>query len=400
MLASVVVSSSDMHVAQVGFRYRLGRAIGAGFRYVRLVIDLGSDISGQFKRESIQILGSSGVSLVCQVLAFGALYAYAKALEENLPLLGFAPRDSLFLFAYVAGVTTLLLTAFVSLEYVSNRAILRLCREYQRLGVSEALALSSSLPHWFGESDAKKISMSYERQILSVDVSCRSRMARILLRAVIPAARLVICAATLLCLNLQFSALILCAAGIPLLGLYFVGTKIAASVTAQEVSLQSAFTDQHDLLVGSWRDGIKVPQESIPWELALGRQDSVPRLYYSRLTAKAQAQLLISAAKLLSIMTVVCALGAWVLLEPGGDWSSWITYLIALRYFLTSLAAVARAVVQSARFSRQTRRFMRFTAAARFAANSDDPAVEPCPQAVVTAYIGKAGTEGDDFDEE
>ena len=400
MLASKVVKPNDAYVAQDGFRYRLDRAIRAGFRYFRLVIDLCSDISGQFKRESIQILGSSGASLVCQVLAFGALYAYARALEGNVPLLGFAPRDSLILFAYVAGVTTLLLTAFVLLEYISNRAILSLCREYQRLGVSEALALSSSLPHWFGESDAKKISMSYERQILSSDVSHRSRMARILMRAVIPAARLIFCVAALLYLNIQFSALILVAAGIPLMGLYSVGTKIAAFGAEQEVRLNTAFTDQHDLLVGSWHDGITVPQESIPWELALGRQDSAPRLYYRRLSAKAQGQLMISAAKLLSIVTLTCALGTWVLLKPGGEWSHWITYLIALRYFLTSLTAVARAVVQSARFSRQTRRFMQFIAAARFAVNSGGPAVERCPHVVVTAYMGKAGIKDDDFGEE
>jgi hypothetical protein len=43
---------------------------------------------------------------------------------------------------------------------------------------------------------------------------------------------------------------------------------------------------------------------------------------------------------------------------------------------------------------------MQFITAARFAVNSDGPAVERCPHVVLTAYMGKAGIKDDDFDEE
>ena len=91
-----------------------------------------------------------------------------------------------------------------------------------------------------------------------------------------------------------------------------------------------------------------------------------------------------------------------MLLEKQGGWSLWLTYLVALRYFLASLSKVARSVIQSTRFNRQVRRFTEFVSAATLAVNSKDPNAINCPGHVVDAYQGDTNSADidDDFEDE
>lgn len=381
---------------------RLRHAIAASRRYFVSVGQLGRDIFRQFPADTIRILIANAASLACQVLAVAALFAYMRALESNELLFGLAPRSSLVLFAVVVIVTLFLFFGFAFLEYRSNVAILGLCRNYQNLGAQEALSLSSRLPHWFGSDGSQQISIRHLRQILSIDVNHRSRMARVLMLAIIPIFRLLLCAVALLYINPQFSALIFFVVGIPVAGLYTVGRKIADTMTTRETVSQSTFQEQQELLSNSWETRAHLLPGNIDWELTLGQPDSRHRLYFRRLEAKALGQLLISTANTLGIMVLVLSLGFWVLLEQGGNWSLWLTYLIALRYFLSSLNKVARSVIQSTRFNRQVRRFTEFVAAATLAVNSPDPGAITCPDHVVDAYKGDSSTSvvDDDFDED
>ncbi len=68
------------------------------------------------------------------------------------------------------------------------------------------------------------------------------------------------------------------------------------------------------------------------------------------------------------------------------SWSLWLTYLIALRYFLSSLRSISQSVIKSARFIRQAQRFKAFVSAADLAVHSPDPHAVPCPDHVLEAY--------------
>ncbi|HEY6131936.1 MAG TPA: hypothetical protein VIV27_07950, partial [Halioglobus sp.] len=224
-------------------------------RFIVQVYSLGKDIFHRFPSDAAGIFLSSAASLACQACALLALYAYLKALENNAAILGYPSRESLPLFAIVAIVTLVLLVGFSLLEYRTNLQILRLCRRYQNMGIAEALALSSQLPHWFAADNDHYISIRHLRQILSVDVSHRSRMVRVLLLAVVPAARMVLSAIVLLYLNPQFSILILFAVGLPVLGLYSVGRNIADTITVLETGSPPAFLKQRELLERNWAEG-------------------------------------------------------------------------------------------------------------------------------------------------
>ena len=235
-----------------------------------------------------------------------------------------------------------------------------------------------------------------------MDVSHRSRMARVLMRAFIPFVRLILSAAVVLYLNPQFSLLIFVVIGIPIAGLYLVGKRIADTITSRETSSQSAYREQSELLSRNWEAKTHIIPDEVSRELALGGADSHQMLYYTRLRAKIFGQLLINAANTLGIMVLVLSLGYWMLQEGQTNWSVWLTYLIALRYFLSSLTRVAQSIIQSARFSRQVRRFTEFVAAGKIAVQNPDPLASPCPQHVVVAYRGNASgvPDDDDFDDE
>jgi len=361
------------------------------------VVRLAGDLFRLFPADSARILVCAAGSLACQVLALAGLYAYLKALEANGVLLGYPARESPLLFALAAGATLLLLLGFTLLEYRANIAILRVTRCYQNMGTAQALSLSSQLPHWFAAEDEPRISTRHLRQIVSVDVHHRSRLARVLLLGIIPAARLVLCGMALLYLNLQFSVLILLAVGLPVVGLYSVGRRVADTITTRETGSPPAFLAQRDLLEKSWQAGKPLAPEAFDWDTALGPPDSRYRQYFRRLRAKSHGTLLINMANTVGIMVLVLAIGVWTLLAGQGNWSLWLTYLVVLRYFLSSLRSTAQSLVTATRYLRQSQRFSAFVAAAESATSAADPRAVPCPESVARAFKGDgAGPIGDD----
>jgi ABC-type multidrug transport system fused ATPase/permease subunit len=374
--------------------------LATGRRYVLEVYRLGRDIFLQFRADTIRILLASAASLSCQVFALLLLYVYLKALEGNAPVLGLASRTSPALFTIVACATLALLVGYSLLEYRANLAILRVSRHYQSLGTASAIALSSRLPHWFAVGNDPHISARHLRQILSVDVHHRSRMARVLMLAIIPAARLVLCVAALLYLNPQFTALILFAVGVPVLGLYSVGRKVADTITIRETGSAPVFQKQRELLESSWERDTAFAADDLTWETTLGEPDSRYRQYFRRLRAKSYGTFLVNAANTVGIMVLVVALGIWILEEQQGNWSLWLTYLVVLRYFLASLRSTAQTLVKSTRFLRQTQRFTAYIAAAMLAVSAPDPRAVPCPDHVIRAYKGTTEITGDDDDDD
>ena len=372
-------------------------------RFTLQIYTLFRDVFRHFRAATVRILVSSAASLACQAFALLTLYVYLRALEHNELLLGFVPRESPQLFMLVALASLLLLGGYALLEYRTNIAILSLCRHYQSLGTAEALALSSKLAHWFSADDENHISVRHLRQMLSVDVHHRSRMARVLLLGIVPAARLILCMVALLYLNWQFSVLILFAVGIPVAGLYSVGKKVADTITIRETGAPAVFPVQRDLLDSSWEQNTPVVAGAIDWETTLGHADSRYRQYFRRLRAKAHGTFLINIANTVGIMVLVMALGFWVLDEQQGNWSLWLTYLVVLRYFLASLRSTAQSVVKSTRFLRQTQRFTAFLAAAGAAAVLSDPSSAPCPKTVAQAFQGtgnRVDLDDDDDDDD
>ena len=406
-IRSCTASGANLEVEPLGqsqsiAKDRLHRAVAAARRYTRLVYELGADLFGHFPADTTKVLAASAASLGCQVLALVVLFAYMRALESNELLYGYAPRTSLALFVLVAVAIAVLFFGFALLEYRSNIAIIDTCRRYQASGAQQALSLSSRLPQWFSrEKSPRRVSFRHLQQILSTDVNHRSRMARLLLRSVIPAVRVMLSAGAILYINLQFSLLIFVIIGIPIAGLYWVSKKIADTITSRESGSQPVFAQQLELLSTSWENKAHLLPGAIDQELALGQAGSRHRLYFKRLRAKTFGQLLMNTANTLGLMVLVLSLGFWILQEEQGNWSLWLTYLLALRYFFTSLNRVAQAVVQSARFNRQVRRFMEFLAAATLAANSPNPENTPCPDHVLQAYKGgDTYSDDDDLDED
>jgi hypothetical protein len=374
--------------------------------FLRQVSRLTHDVFKRYSADVVKVLLASGASLGCQAVALLALYAYLRALQHNGHLLGLASRDSPLLFVLVAIATFLLLVGYSLLEYRANSAMLRLCRLYQSEETREALAVCSALPHWFAEEDDSRISVRHLRQLISVDINHRSRLTRILLSSIIPAARLVLCTAALVWINPVFSAVVLVAAGVPVLGLYSVGRKVADSITIRESGASPVFPQQRQMLDDSWREGVSLSPDNISWEVALGEPDSRYRQYFRRLQAKILGDFLINSAHTVGIMVLVIALGLWELRAPQGNWSLWLTYMVVLRYFLSSLRKFAQILVRSTRFLRQTQRFADFMEAAHLALSMPNPASMPCPQHVVSAYKGgnikrdDSEDEDDEFDDD
>ncbi len=372
------------------------RLIAATQRFTLQIYRLGKDIFQRFPADTTRILVAGAASLSCQIFALAALYVYLRALENNAPLLGLSSRESLLLFVIIAGLTLVLLMGYSLLEYRVSTAILSLCRHYQNMGAREAIALSSKLPHWFAESSEQHISVKHLRQILSIDVYHRSRMTRVLLLALIPAARLVLCAVALLYINPEFSLVILIAVGVPVVGLYSVGRNVADTITVRESGSPAVFLKQRELLEQRWAQGTSLAVADIDWETTLGREDSRYRQYFRRLRAKAYGTFLINAANTVGIMVLIVALGFWIFASQPGNWSIWLTYLVALRYFLSSLRSTAQSVVSSTRFLRQTQRFTAFVEAATVAVNSADPTTARCPENIAQAYKGDTTSIVDD----
>lgn len=362
---------------------------------------LAVDLFRQFPGDCRGILAAAAGSLGCQAIALVGLYAYLKALEQNQPLLGFPARESVLLFAFIASITLLLLIGFALLEYRANIAILRVTRQYQHRGTQEVLALASQLPQWFAVDNDPHISTRHLRQLVSVDVHHRSRLARVLLLGIIPCARLLLCALALFYLNPQFSVLILFAVGLPVAGLYSVGRRVADTVSTREAGGAPAFLAQRELLVKSWEQGQPLAPGAIDWNSALGQPESRYRQYFRRLFAKTYGTFLINIANTVGITVLVLALGVWTLLAGKGNWSLWLTYLIVLRYFLASLRSTAQSVVTATRFLRQSQRYTAFIAAATAAVQSTDPRAARCPEAIARAYKGSGGVPvGDEEDDD
>lgn len=381
---------------------RISRLVAASRGYLLQVSRLGTDIFQRFPVATIKILVAGGASLACQVFTVAALYIYLKALEGNEAIVGLASRDSPALFAVVAVVIFILLNGFAVLAYRANIATLSLCRQYQNMGTQEALSLAGKLPHWFLAINEQHISERHLRQLLAIDVHHRSRLARLLILSIIPAARLIVCTAALFYINPGFSALILIVVGIPILGLYSVGQRVADTITTRETPSASVFKQQRLLLDKSWKQKSPLLPREIDWEVTLGQPDSRYRLYFRRLRAKAQGVFLIDAANTLGIMVLVLSLGFMVMNEQQNNWSLWLTYMVALRYFLSSLRSISQSVIRSARFIRQSQRFTEFVSSATRAMHSPDPCAAPCPKHVCEAFKGNSAssTNGEDLDDD
>ncbi len=356
--------------------------------YLSQMSRLGLNIFHQFPVDTIKILIASGASLACQAFSLAALYLYLHALENNQAIFGFASRGSLALFAMVAIVTFILLNGYAFLTYRASTATFSLCRQYQNVGAQEAMSLASKLPHWFVADNAQHISVRHLKQLLAVDVHHRSRLARLLLQTIIPTARLIVCTVALLHMNPQFSALVMLVVGIPILRLYSVGQRVADTVTTREVASSSVFKQQQQLLDKSWKFKAPLSQREIDWEVTLGQPDSKYRQYFRRLRAKAYGVFLIDAANALGIMVLVLSLGFLVMSEQKENWSLWLTYLVALRYFLSSISSISQSVVRSTRFMRQAQRFTVFVSAANHAVQSLDSQNIPCPKNICEAFKG------------
>ncbi len=382
-------------------RIKINQLANASREYLHLVNGLFKDILSRYTKDTVRILVASAASLGCQLLALAMLVTYLRALESNELLLGLTPRTSMTLFGMVAACTILLFLTFAVLEFKSNMAILHLCRRYQVLGAHQVMSIASKLPHWFKPEGPGQISMMHLRQILSVDVNHRSRMARILMRALIPTARLILSAAGILYISVEFSLLIFVVVGIPVGGLYWVGKRIADTVTARESEPSSAFQEQADMLANSWASGEHIDHPTSGEEAPPVWSDKANSRYFTRMEAKSLGQLLLNMANTLGIIVLVLSLGFWLLWEHQDNWSLWITYLVALRFFLTSLHRVGQSVVQTSKFGRQVRRLSEFLAAASSAVASTDPLAIPCPQKVASAYQGRSfAREEDDFDDD
>lgn len=339
-----------------------------------------------FPTDSIRAVVLGVASLGCQVLAFSVVFTYVSALESNRPLLEQDPRNSTVLFAGVALASLILFLGFTLLEYRSRAATLSLCRRYQDQQTRTALSLASQLPHWFAEDSPQHISTQRLRQIFSTDIHQRTRIAWLLMLSLIPIARLLLCTVILFTISWQFSLFILFAVGVPVLGLFGIGKRIADTITSREYSSHSIFEEQRDILERSWQTGKPLSAGEIPQTGTLGEDDSRYQLYFRRMQEKARGSLLINAAKMLGIMMLILLMGWWLLRAPQDNWSLWLTYLITLRYFLNSLGGVSLLAIRASRFSRQSMRFEGFLRAARLALESDQPMTRPCPEDVVRAY--------------
>ena len=161
-------------------------ASGAIRRNLAVAYGLVADLYRHYPREAFSILAGGAASLGCQIVALGLLFIYVDALEAGKILHGQDPRESVGLFITVACSIGILFFGYALLEYRSNLATLRLCRSYQDIGARDAILLASRLPHWFDENENASISRRHLRRLLSVDVHHRSRMARSLLRVVVP----------------------------------------------------------------------------------------------------------------------------------------------------------------------------------------------------------------------
>lgn len=381
---------------------RLSSALSTSRRFGLLLLAMARDICRRFPGGVIRILLAAGLSLACQAAVLLVLFKYMNALETQALLLGYPARTSVTLFVLVAGAVLLLFVGFSLMEYRANLAAINLSREYQNQGTGEALSLFSRLPHWFNEARDPHISVRHMRQILAIDVHHLSRMCRVLMLAIIPAARLLLCAFGLFYIDPQFSALIILAVGVPVAGLYSVGRRVADTITSREAQQPQLFQHQKQLLADTWAQEESFTAEQVDWEVTLGDSESRFRQYFRRLRAKAHGLFLVNVANGLGIMVLIMALGVGVLTGKQGEWSLWLTYLIALRYFLSSLSTVARTVVKSTRYIRQVERFSNLMAAAGLAAASADPAASPCPASVAAAYGGDGDTAilDDDDDED
>jgi len=138
-----------------------------------------------------------------------------------------------------------------------------------------------------------------------VDVHHRSRMARLLMRAIIPTARMLLSAGLILNINLQFSLLILVIVGIPVTGLFWVGRRVADTITSRETLSSSVYQEQNNLLSNSWANNESLKAADIDLEATLGKADSLHRMYFRRLKPKAFGQLLLNTGNTLAILLLV-----------------------------------------------------------------------------------------------
>lgn len=380
---------------------QLRGALGSAAAYGELARGLVVNASRRYPGATARVLAAGVGSLVCQVGALAVLFVYLRALERGTMLLGFAARDSMALFAMAGVATVLLFLGFSLLEYAAHAAILRVCRCYRDEGARRLLALARRLPHWFRPGGPGTISDAHLRQLLGNDLGQRSRMLRVLLRSIVPLGRLLVCAAAIFYVSATFSLMILLVVGLPLAGLYHVSRHIADTATERETERHASFPEQLSWLERRWLDTPRQCPASAGDADEPPLDDGSAERYFRRMRAKALGQLLLNTANTAGVLMLVILLGFWLSREPDGGWSLWATYLIALRYFFTSLSRVGQAIVQSSRFARQVRRLEDFLAAGERAAASADPRRQPCPAHVVGAFQGRSssfddGEEGDD----
>ena len=379
-----------------------GGRLRALLRYPGVAVALAQDLLRQFPRDTMRLLCLSGASLACQFLALAALLGYVRALEGDtmlsglFGLFGTTARSSVALAALVAAATMLLFFAFVLFEFRANAAILALCRRYQATGVSRAMALASRLPHWFDDRRGDALSPKSLRRLLSVDVHHRSRLARLLLLAVMPGVRLLLAIAVLLYLAPLLALLVFVIVGFPVAGLYWVGRHVADTISAREDGVAAPIAAQQARLAASWRSGIPIEEAALDEAALIGQPGSRYPLFFDRLLARARGQMLINSATTLGLIVLVLSIGYWVLVEAEGSWNVWLTCLVALRFFLASLQRVAQSVLQSTRYLRQVWRFNAFLRYATAAVGASPQ--PPCPAPLRDAFRQRDGDIG--LDEE
>ncbi len=297
----------------------------------------------------------SGAAILCQIGAFNILFGYANALEHDRSVSAFgmelATRSSALLLVAAAIGSFSLLSAYGYVVYHSGLRLIDWRREYEEFCQKRFVLLASQLPHPSMPTASRMLAEgTLERMARSGPRGC-GRVLQLLLTMLLPAARLLACVVVMVFVSALFSLIVAALLAVGLLFLHRVNRAAAETSRAYAHHGPRAEATRRRLLERTWRSPAPIADSDRAANEALsgGEVASALDAYFRRYVHAEESALVINGLTAVALLTVALAGGTGVL-SGAWSWSVFLLYLLALRFFMTSLMQVGRGLTRASRF--------------------------------------------------
>lgn len=318
----------------------------------------------RFAKPVVKNVLASMTSLGCQVAAFGIVFLFAKALEQNkiFSLFGHAFNSrsaGVIIFVGLSAFFFFIVSALLAYFAAVNSIQLR--RNYGEFCFKRVLVFASRLPHPTTKKANQMLARDELKGGLKVEADYCGRFLRQLVEIILPAGSLVAYSVVLFSLSLFLSMVIF-----PIIivsSIFLQKINSAAAQTSRDLKLytKQASLKRRILLnrMSSSASPIEYSDRLMNDFFSNGKTRHYFDAFFRRFILSEKTRLVVNILMSASVLGVIIAAATGVM-SKNWNWSVVFGYLVALRAFSSSLSHLSGGVTLISRFFPHVEAYYRF----------------------------------------